>query len=392
MKHTDARAEFLAKTERSLSEGTFVKMTFGKYRGGDSGFRNLSVTMISTAEGDKLSFRFSYTDKDTVKNYVPEEGLKLVSAITGNDFLSASLFTVSADYSLDYSKKRVPILHTRRPQFSQPLPRAHNREKKRIVDSSSGYLHLLGITSREGQVHADKYGKFRQVDKFIQTVDSLLGSSVQEDGMQFKAADLGSGKSYLTFALYDYLTNTKKWKAEVTGIEQRQELADTCNAIAGNCGFTGLRFVAGRIPAEPEGHFDMVTALHACDTATDDAIKFALNAGAVVIMLAPCCQKYVRKKLTVPGYLQPILKHRIQEERFAVMLTDSLRALTLEAFGYETKVFEFISTEHTARNTMITAVRSSGSQEKVRHARSEAESLKKEFSLDDYYLDKLTGI
>lgn len=388
----DEKAALLQHIEPSLIDGSFVKMSFGKYRGGDSEFKGLTVNLITTNEGDRLSFRFSYKTKEVVKNYEIDKGAALISEITGKDFLSATLFTTREDYSLDYSKKRIPTLHTRKPAFSTTLPREHNREKHRIVDPASEYFYLLGISSKEGRVHSDKYDKFKQVDKFIEIVDSLVASSELKDKNEISATDLGSGKSYITFALYDYFTNTKGINAKVKGIEQRKELADLSNKTAIQCRFNSLSFMEGKISDGDSDSSDIVTALHACDTATDDAIAFALKNNAGIILLAPCCQKYVRKRMLIPDDLKPVFGHGILEERLAVILTDSLRALVLEYFGYETKVFEFISSEHTSRNTMITGVRPRDTGKINMKALNEIKMIKEKFGVEDFYLDKILGL
>lgn len=383
------KIRFIQQIEPSLTDGSFVKMSFGKYLGGDREFKGLVVNLISTNEGGRLSFTFSYKTKDVVKNYDLDKGIALITEITGKDFLAANLFTTKQDYSLDYSKKRVPAFHIRKPAFGTAFTREHNREKQRIVNASSKYFYLLGITSKEGKVHADKYDKFRQVDKFIQIVDSLVTESGMSENNEISAIDLGSGKSYMTFALYDYLTNTKARKAEVKGIEQRIELADISNKTAQQCGFDSLTFTAERISDGESFHADIVTALHACDTATDDAIVFALMNHAKIVVLAPCCQKYVRKQMHIPDDLKPVFRDGILEERLSVTLTDSLRALVLEHFGYETKIFEFISSEHTARNTMITAVLRKDIEVKDQKALEEIRSVRNKFGITDFYLDKI---
>ena len=215
----EARSEFLNRAESSLTDGSFVKMTFGKYRGGDGDFKGLNVTLVSLKDGNRLSFRFIYKTKDVVKNYEIPEGLDMIRRITGNDFLTANLFTLTRDYSLDHSKKLVPILHERKPSFTEQGTLQHNREKERFADPHARYFNLLGIASADGKIHADKYGKFRQVDRFIRTVDSLIGALPDSETRSITATDLGSGKSYMTFALYDYLSNKRGLHAAVSGIE-----------------------------------------------------------------------------------------------------------------------------------------------------------------------------
>jgi SAM-dependent methyltransferase len=169
-----------------------------------------------------------------------------------------------------------------------------------------------------------------------------------------RIADMGCGKGYLTFALAAHLGG----RAEVTGIEFRPELVKLCNNLARDHQLAPhLRFVAGDIASTPLDRLDVLVALHACDTATDDALAKGLAAGARLLVVAPCCQKELRAQLSAPAVLADALRHGIFQERQAEFVTDALRALLLEWAGYKTKVFEFIATEHTAKNLMLTAIK-----------------------------------
>ncbi|MBS1517794.1 MAG: SAM-dependent methyltransferase [Bacteroidetes bacterium] len=380
------KEKFVNELRKSLEQNTFVKLQFGKYRGDDRDFQKITVTKINVKEGERLSFNFKYTTKDIVKNFETQKGVSLSGEILGNDFLSGTLFTTENDFTLDHSRKRIPSLHKKKPTFRDKEPAVHNREKVRIADPSAEYFRLLGISTAEGTVRSGMYDKFRQVDKFIETMDSLFRSSGLNEKDEIRITDMGSGKSYLTFALYDHFLNKLNKKVTVTGIEKNSELAGLSNKISWECGYEGLVFKSGSIEEAELGGTDIAVALHACDTATDDAINKAVRAEASIIILAPCCQKYVRKKMRVPENLRGIFGHGIHEERLAVMLTDGLRALSLESKGYSVKIFEFISSEHTARNTMITAVK--GNQNN-NEAENEITQIRKEFSIDDFYLDKI---
>ncbi|MEO6694959.1 MAG: SAM-dependent methyltransferase [Ignavibacteria bacterium] len=379
------KQKFLEHFKTSVEKKSFIKIAFGKYRGGDKEFQNIFVTRIETKEGEKLSFKFRYKTKDIVKNYDFEPGIKLADEILGKDFLSGTLFTTENDFAIDYSKKRIPQLHIKKATLSDSEVSTHNKVKSRFVNSDSKYFYLLGITGNDGKVKSDKYDKFRQVDKFIEIVDSLYRSSDLKEKEELKIIDLGSGKSYLTFALYDYLKNTLNKQIEIKGVEQKEELVKLSNNFAEECGFVKLNFVNGNIDTAEFENADIAVALHACDTATDDAIYKAVQSKAGIILLAPCCHKYVRKKMQSPEQLKGIYKHGILFERLAVSVTDALRALTLEYFGYETKVFEFISSEHTAKNTMITAVKRNAADE---NKLKEIDTVKREFSIEEFYLDK----
>ena len=380
----NGKEQFMEHVTQSIAKNTFIKITFGKYRGDDKEFKNIFVKRIVVKDEDMLSFTFRYDTKDIVKNYNIERSLSLINEITGKDFLSATLFTTDHDISLDYSKKRVAALHVKKPTGTSAPVQTHNNEKSRFVNPDAKYFYRLGITTIDGKVRADKYDKFRQVDKFIEIIDSLHRASNLKDKDEIKIFDMGSGKSYMTFALYDYFTKITGKKITVTGIELRDELVNLSNRIADECGYTGLKFVKGSIEDITIDEADVCVALHACDTATDDALAKSVKANAEIIVLAPCCQKYLRKKMKLPARLNLIFNHGIMLEQVAVMLTDGLRALVLEHFGYETKVFEFISSEHTSKNSMITGVRKSTDL----HSRlDEITAIKEEFQIEDFYLD-----
>jgi hypothetical protein len=170
---------------------------------------------------------------------------------------------------------------------------------------------------------------------------------------------MGSGKGYLSFALFDYLQNTLKLPVKLTGVEFRQDLVDLCNKIAKESKFSNLQFVQDTIENyKSDKKIDVLIALHACDTATDDAIHKGISHNAELIITAPCCHKQIRKEMTrctANKELSSLLSHGIFIERQAEMVTDNLRALYLEKANYSTKVFEFIATEHTPKNILITA-------------------------------------
>jgi SAM-dependent methyltransferase len=203
--------------------------------------------------------------------------------------------------------------------------------------------------------------KFRQIQKFAELLSHLLSEAALPADRPVTVVDMGSGKGYLTFAVAQLLGAN----ARVLGIEARPELVELCNRIARENGLTQLAFTAGAIASAPienreiniENPPDVLIALHACDTATDDALARGIAAGARLLVVSPCCQKELRPQLTAPPVLAEALRHGIFQERQAEFVTDALRAQLLEWAGYRTKVFEFISTEHTAKNLMIAAIK-----------------------------------
>jgi hypothetical protein len=380
---------FIDLIKSSLKENTFVKLTLGKYRGAEDGLENIYVTLVKLKDDVKLAFRYKYKTRDVYKNHDSEEAAAIIADELGKHFLHGGLFTIKNDYVLEYNKRRIPRTYTRKASFTRVEIKEHNRVKTRHIDSKDKYFFLLGITNSKGEVKADKYDKFRQVDKFIEILHSLLESSQLKDKNSLNVADLGSGKSYLTFAVYNYLNNKLGINTLVNGIEQRPDLVEVSNNAAEEVGFSGLKFTSSSINEFKLKNADIVIALHACDTATDDAIAKALKSNAAIIILAPCCQKYVRKNINVPESLKGVFKHGILEEHLSSFVTDGLRALVLESYGYDTKIFEFISGEHTSKNIMITAVKHEYSEDSFLEKTVEIEKMKSQFGLNDFYLDKL---
>jgi SAM-dependent methyltransferase len=175
-----------------------------------------------------------------------------------------------------------------------------------------------------------------------------------------EVVDMGCGKGYLTFATHDYLDRVLQRSVRVCGVEARPELVALDNRIAHETGRPKLSFISGTIQDAELPATDVLIALHACDTATDDAIARGIKAEASLIVVAPCCQKEIRQQLRAAPVLAPALRHGIFQERQAEFATDALRALLLEWAGYDTKVFEFISSEHTGKNLMIAATKRAG--------------------------------
>jgi SAM-dependent methyltransferase len=196
--------------------------------------------------------------------------------------------------------------------------------------------------------------KYRQVHHFIELVAPAFRAF--SGGSKVRVVDMGSGKGYLTFAAYAYLKQ-QGYNAEVVGVERRPLLVDFCNRVAEQCEFGHLRFEVGEISEVTLDGVDVVVALHACDTATDDAIYRGITAQAQLIFLAPCCHKEIRPQLRPPVEVAPLFRHGIQTERMAESITDALRCMYLEASGYSTTIQEFTALEHTKKNLLISAAK-----------------------------------
>jgi len=389
MTDTPPREDFLAQLGTSVRDGSFVKLTLGKPRGADPTLRSLHVRPVTLRGAPHVSFVWRHDRQDITKNHAPEDAITELAALIGGDFHSAHLFTNARMAQLEFNKKGEPRL-TYGPAAVEKADGEHDRTKQRLLtDRSQAWLEKLGVTNATGSVREGLADKHRQIHKFTEILSHLVaGASLPGDrpgqtpaGQQagtvqlpthrpLEIADMGCGKGYLTFATHDYFNLVAQRAAHVRGIEAREELVTLCNRIARETGRENLNFVQGTIESARLPALDVLIALHACDTATDDALAKGVQAGAALLVVSPCCQKELRPQLTAAPVLAPALRHGIFQERHAEFATDALRALLLEWAGYDTKVFEFISTEHTAKNLMIAATKRPG------EARTEAAALK----------------
>ena len=349
--------KFIETLTASLEKGTFVKLTLGNYKGTDEHLQKILVRLVSTKKGTRLYFLYRGETRDTAKNFDIDTGIALVSEALDNGFRSGHLFTTEHDYQLEVGKKGKSRLNAGKPTFAAAPAATHDRDKKEQVDADSFYLRTLGITDDNGRVRDREQHKWRQINKFVEVLASLVDKSELKDRKELRIVDMGSGKGYLTFAAYDYFKNTRKIDVSMTGVDTKRELVDLGNGVASASGFDGLNFVVGNIADYHVGEVDILIALHACNMATDDALFKGIAAKADLIVAAPCCHQEIRPQIKPPEMLRDILKHGVMLERTAETLTDGLRGLLLERSGYSTKLFEFISTEHTPKNNMLVGTR-----------------------------------
>ena len=243
-------------------------------------------------------------------------------------------------------------LISHKPVATTAPPRSHDLPKQTLLgDSALDWLDGLAV-SRPAM--ADKR---RQIHRYLEILSHLAADCGWTGDKPLTIADMGCGKGYLTFGAWHLFHRLRGWPVRIIGVEARPDLVETTNKLARQIGAEGLEFIAGTIQSIALPPLDALIALHACDTATDDAIRRGIELGAKLIVVAPCCHKQVRPQLHHPESLAPVLKHGIMEERMAEWATDGLRALHLEAAGYRTKLFEFVSSEHTPKNLMIAAIR-----------------------------------
>ncbi|MBK8554276.1 MAG: SAM-dependent methyltransferase [Lewinellaceae bacterium] len=302
--------------------------------------------------------------------------------------MNADLFAADREIIYSTDKKGQPQLREKAVKRQPGPDMSHDRQKQRLLDPMAPWLHTLGITNAKGDVLAASQDKWRQINKYLEIIESLLRAHPLPPNPEI--ADMGSGKGYLTFALFDFLKNNLGLAPHVVGIELRPKLVDFCNRTAQAHHMDGLEFKATDIKDYQPERLDMLIALHACDTATDLALATGIHQNAGIIVAAPCCHKQIRRDMQTQNELAPVLEHGILEERQAEILTDGIRALLLESEGYQTKVFEFISNDHTAKNVMITAIAGQrGVKAKQRAALDKVTALKTGFGITEHYLEKL---
>jgi SAM-dependent methyltransferase len=251
-------------------------------------------------------------------------------------------------------------------------------------------LIQLGICAPDGRVRASMADKHRQLTRYLEILTHLARDCGWQQGNTIAVADMGCGKGYLTFGVWHLLTRTMGLRAEVTGVEVRDDLVAKTSAVARAVGADGLAFITGTIASAPLPKIDLLIALHACNTATDDAIRRGIAAGAKLIVVSPCCHQELRPQLGRPEALAPLLQHGILAERMSEWVTDGLRALHLEAAGYQAKVMEYVASEHTPRNLLIAGIRRERPDPSAQAAATEEiRCLKSFFSIRHQALDTL---
>lgn len=385
------KQEFINNFRQSLAGETFIKISFGNYKGSED-LKKIHAKKILIKNEEKFSITYQYKTRDIVKNFAVEEAFDKLVSFIGDNFHAVTLWTTAFDLTYDISGNK-DFLKKSAPAKEKEVSLKHDRDKKKYISSQGKkYLFDLGITDQNGAVFKNAQDKYRQINKYIEIIESLIKNI--DTVKTLHIVDMGSGKGYLTFALYDYLLNTLKIHPKITGVEYRQDMVDLCNKIAENSGFGGLKFVQGTIDGYTNENIDMLIALHACDTATDDAISKGIAAGAELIVVAPCCHKQVRREIEKSRHdndLGFLTRFGIFMERQAEMATDGIRALILEYSGYSTKVFEFISDAHTAKNVMIVATKNDRVKKNDPKILERINQAKAFYGIERHYLEKAIG-
>ncbi len=426
--------QFISRLQRSLADGSFVKLGLGRPQAADDPtLHKLLVRRVVIQGREQLSLVWRHQTKDITKNLAPDAALALLASLIGKPFNHAHLQTSGHDLQLALGKKGQWALRVGKLAGAAAAPAmaaeaadtagdpeaglvndtsddtskdtsddtsgpslAHARHRPHPLALSLPFLAELGITDAQQRLVPAMARKWRQINKFAEVLGHAIGQSslAQRDAAQaVRVLDFGAGKGYLTFAVHQLLQDSGR-QPDVVGVEQRADLTGLCNAAVARLGLQGLRFHTGDVRHQPQalaGACDIMIALHACDTATDVALHRGIAAQAALIVCAPCCHQELRPQLRSPAVLAPLLRHGIHMATQAEMLTDAMRALLLELAGYDTRVFEFISPEHTSKNRMLLAVRRSQPlpPRQQQALRDELVALKAFFGVQQQTLDSL---
>jgi hypothetical protein len=314
----------------------------------------------------KLFHIESFTEKQAFHENINLDGLlfSVKKHLANSAFKQLDIFTSEIDYHVLINKQG-DLMVKQNPATKEMTKLQHNQKKKYILEEGTPipFLIALGIMTKTGKVVDKMYKKFRQVNRFVELIDDVIDeidSSIEATSSkdkQFKIIDFGSGKSYLTFALYHYLVYIKKFSVQITGLDLKEDVINDCNRLKNQLGYDSLNFIVGDINEyDTSDPIDMVITLHACNTATDAALKKAVGWGSKIIMSVPCCHKEFNHQIDKKEFYG-LLEHGIVKERVSALMTDAFRSKWLEAMGYKVQLLEFVDMTHTPKNIMIRAIK-----------------------------------
>ena len=340
-------------TERILQQ-QLVTATISQPRMKSNEVKRIKLKSILLKDVYHIQIEYQY-ERILKHENVPLEDFPERLALFFNEYRQAHIDFIDEKVQIQLSKKNKVLWKSDKSVAPKQINLAHNRQKNYLLKEEQPYPFLirLGVQSEEGKIKKQKYDKFKQINRFIEFIDDALAYLPKD--RQVRILDFGSGKSYLTFALYHYLKVEKGLDIRVTGLDLKKEVIEECSKIASDLGYEQLEFLVGDInDYNNESNVDMVVTLHACDVATDMALARAVKWGARVILSVPCCQHELNRQLNTPA-LDIMLQHGLVRERFAALATDAIRAEILSLVGYEAQLLEFIDMENTPKNILIRA-------------------------------------
>lgn len=357
--------EIISEILTHIANNNINKITFSNIRNKELELDKVIGKLVSIKESINLQLEYRYKRIIKHTNIVTTDSSDIENLIKELFELAKDINVVTIDENINIKiSKKFKISVNRKKTASKAISFEHNKKKDYFLDEKQKYPFLieLGIQNKDGKVIKSKYNKFKQINKYLEFIKQA--TTQLDSNKQITILDFGSGKSYLTFSTYYYLTEVLNINVKIIGIDLKKEVIEHCNNIAEKLNFSNLSFIYGDvIDYENKDKIDMVISLHACNTATDIAILKALGWKAKVFFAVPCCQKEVNSQLN-DDFLPFMLKHGIVKEKFSTLLTDSIRSEVLEAFGYKSDIVEFISAENTPKNQLIRAYRTTNNVDK----------------------------
>lgn len=356
-----------------------LRISFSKPR--DKSVIRARGRMIESGAGTRcLQIETFTSDNKVTHRNIPEKDIPFeVAHMATGEFSQTNLTSSSASLQIGISSKGRLLTNRGKGVSNVASLPTHDKKKNHIIDSEkyADFLSELGVCDKDGRVFDKKRAKYRQLNRFVELLDDVYGRLPAEG--ELTVCDLCCGKSYLTFAVYIYLEKVKGRQVRMYGVDLKSDVIDHCRGVAERRGLSGLHFVCGDIANFDSGRsVDLVVSLHACDTATDIVLAYAIEHRAKLILSTPCCHHEIFHQLGQEP-LAPIMKHSILKQKFADLLTDSMRTLMLEANGYRAEAIELIDPDETPKNVMIRAVYT-GRED--RHAGEEYDRMADEFGVD----------
>lgn len=352
-----------------------VRLTVSKPRKKEQAPKKLSVRKLGTG----YQVTRIVKNQSLHANYTQEEIKAFLITQLQAHFMQLQAVGENKELELLLSKKGKVTLLQRSLKEETERVNTHNRQKQYLLQEGMYIAPLvdMGIFTKEGRVVVSMYDKFKQINRFIETVDDVI----PKDCTSLSVLDFGCGKGYLTFLLYHYLVNVRNIQATVVGVDLKEAVMEDCNRVAKKYGYDGLSFYCGNIETyQPQGGIDMVVTLHACDTATDFALYHAIRWNAGMIFSMPCCQHELNGQLSSEEF--PIFqRYGVIKERVAAEMTDAIRGNLLMYCGYKVQLLDIVNPVHTAKNLMIRAVRKNITQKQREDALREVQTLTETFHL-----------
>jgi SAM-dependent methyltransferase len=367
---TSQEEAFRQACARILDSSTFVRAVLsGRRRNMQVDFERIDIRLVEIKGVLNLQLMQNDGRATTTKNLLPQQ--VAIDELLNSGYANVTVESTHEAYSIRITKSGDAQVHTEKRELEQNL--AHDKKKDRLLDANDPFLREVGIADAKGIIKPSRQDKYKQVEEFLRLLSPTLNAAIEAGQIHkptsenpLRITDLGCGHAYLTFAAHQFLMKSGI-PVVVTGIDVRPDSRDRNNEIAKKLGITStINFKAEEISKTTAGAADIAIALHACDTATDDAIAWAVNGGAKLLLIAPCCHHDIQKQIdSAPEPWGALTKFGLMKERLGDLLTDSLRAQLLRIVGYRVEVIEFVGGEHTPRNLMIRAVKTDAKPEKL---------------------------